>query len=294
MSVNDGRPVFTFEGLRFGGIDTGVFVTEFDPGAGEVEHQDVQAPNSTYLLMGRDLPAPPAWTFELTTDFSSVDDALDRVSEMGEVWRSRKWREPSVTGKLFYSVGSRERYVVGRPRRFTYSDGGVHAQVGRADFMCDFQLSDPRSFGAGPGNTGETVLTLVPESTGGLIAPLVTPLTTTRRGGERAGVIRNPGDAPTPVVVTFHGPVANPKLYGVGWEIGLTGSLAYDEKITVDALGMSVRRGDGANVGGRLTRGTRLNNAALQPGEQEIWFTGADETGTAKAVVSWSAAYWSL
>src|SRR5699024_9555493 len=167
-------------------------------------------------------------------------DALDAASEMGELWRSKKWREPGVTGRLHYSVGSRERYVVGRPRRFTPPTGDLHSQLGRADFMCDFQLIDPRSFGAGEDNTGETVLTLVPESTGGLIAPLVTPLTTTRRGGERAGVIRNPGDAPTPITVTFYGPVANPKLYGDGWEIGLTGSLAYDEKITVDALGKSV------------------------------------------------------
>src|SRR5699024_3899623 len=114
------------------------------------------------------------------------------------------------------------------------------------------------------------------------------------RGGERACVIRNPGDAPTPITVTFYGPVANPRLYGVGWELGVTGNLAYHEKITVDALGKCVTRSDGANVYGWLTKYMRLNNAELQPGQHEIWFTGADETGTAKAVVSWSAAYWSL
>src|SRR5699024_4241913 len=147
MLANDGRPRFTFEGLQFGGVDTGIFVTEFDPGAGDVENQDVQAPNSAYLLVGRDLPVPPAWTFELTTDYASVDDALDAASEMAELWRSKKWREPGVTGRLHYSVGSRERYVVGRPRRFTPPTGDLHSQLGRADFMCDFQLIDPRSFG---------------------------------------------------------------------------------------------------------------------------------------------------
>lgn len=291
MPVTDGRPRFEFEGFRFGGNDGDVFVTAFDPGSGEVRTQDVEAPGRAALLVGRDIPSPPAWTFELVTNVTDADGALDLVSEMNRLWRLPAWRRPGVVGELRYTVGSRSRLVVGRPRRFTLPDGGVFTQQGRAEFMCDFQLTDPRSFGS---TQTSVSLTLVPESTGGLIAPLVTPLTTTVSGGTRSGFVTNTGDAPAPVTVTFHGPVTNPTVAGPGWEIGLSGSLAYDVEITVDTLAGTVTRQDGAQVGGRLTRGTRLKQAAIAPGESEITFTGADATGTSTATVSWRSAHWSI
>jgi len=284
---------FEIDGYRFG-CDHPVAVLGWDTGVREVRSQDVDRPGAHGAMFGRDYDSAPEWTFTVRVRDKVSAAAFDTVSVFREVWQaSQGVGERSV---LKYGLPGRVRKVYGRPRRFSLDDDavwqGIH--IGRVAGICTFQLSDPRSFGAGPGNTGETVLTLVPESTGGLVAPLVSPLTTTRRGGVRAGVVHNTGDAPSPVSVTFYGPVANPKIYGDGWEIGLTGNLAYDEQITVDALGMSVKRQDGADVGGRLTRGTRLNKAALAPGSQEIWFTGADATGTARAVVSWAAAYWSL
>src|SRR5699024_5748114 len=127
--------------------------------------------------------------------------------------------EPGHVMSLRYEIAGRWRRVVGRPRRFRESSSPSTRAAGLIDITCTFQLSDPRSFSADP--SGEVSLTLVPESSGGLVAPLVSPLTTTRRGGVRAGVVDNPGDAPSPVVVTFYGPVANPKVYGDGWEVGL-------------------------------------------------------------------------
>ncbi len=291
MPVSDGRPRFEFEGFRFGGNDGNVFVTAFDPGSGDVRIQDVEAPGRAALLVGRDIPSPPAWTFELATNVTDADGALDLVSEMGRLWRLPAWQRPGVVGELRYTVGSRSRLVVGRPRRFTWPDGGVFTQQGRAEFMCDFQLTDPRSFDDAE---TEVSLTLIPESTGGLIAPLVAPLTTTVSGGTRSGFVTNTGDAPAPVTVRFSGPVTNPSVSGPGWEIGLTGNLAYDVSITVDTLAGTVTRQDGAAVGGRLTRGTRLRTAALPPGESEIIFTGGDASGTARADVSFRAASWSL
>ena len=287
--MRDGE--FELNGYRFG-CDNPVTVLGWDTGVREVRSQDVPRPNAHGLLFGRDFDDTPEWTFTFRAKDRDFAVAWDRVDEFRTEWQaSQRVGEIST---LRYGLPGRVRKVYGRPRRFSL-DGDAASQgitIGRVAGLATFQLSDPRSFSADP--SGEVSLTLVPESSGGLVAPLVSPLTTTRRGGVRAGVVDNPGDAPSPVVVTFYGPVANPKVYGDGWEIGLTGNLAYDETITVDALGLTVRRQDGANVGGRLTRGTRLNRAALAPGSQEIWFTGADATGTARAVVSWSAAYWSL
>lgn len=286
--------LYELDGYRFG-RGAPVKVAEADRGDRVVITQDVPRAGGLGRHMGKDEDDGPEWTFDLITNEANEDAALEALAGIKATWYRGRDLESGQTMSLFYEIAGRWRRVIGRPRRFREISSPSDRHAGLIEVACTFQLSDPRSFGAGEDNTGETVLTLVPESTGGLIAPLVTPLTTTRRGGERAGVIRNPGDAPSPVVVTFHGPVSNPKLYGEGWEIGVTGNLAYDEKITVDALGKSVTRADGTNVrGGILTRKTRLNNAALQAGQQEIWFTGADDTGTAKAVVSWSAAYWAL
>lgn len=292
--MRDGE--FELDGYRFGcGHPVGLLgPSGWDTGVREVRSQDVDRPGAHGALFGRDYDSAPEWTFTFRTRNRDHEVAWDTIDEFRTAWQaSQGVGELSV---LKYGLPGRVRKVYGRPRRFALDDDAASQgiTIGRIAGLATFQLSDPRSFGADPGNTGEVTLTLVPESTGGLIAPLVSPLTTTRRGGVRAGVVHNTGDAPSPVSVTFYGPVANPKIYGVGWEIGITGNLAYDEQITVDALGMTVRRQDGANVGGRLTRATRLNKAALQPGAQEIWFTGADATGTARAVVSWAAAYWSL
>src|SRR5699024_100335 len=187
----------------------------------------------------------------------------------------------------------RQRCVYGRPRRWAGDEDATHQGIAfsRLPLLATFQLSDPRIFSD---TLHTTTLDLVPESTGGIIFPLVFPMTTTITGGVRAGFVTNDGDAPAPVTVTFNGPVTNPKIFTDDWEIGITGKLAYDESVTVDCLAMTVKRQDGANVAGRLTRGTRLRNAALAPGQQEIKFTGADSTGTATAVVSWRNSYWSI
>lgn len=287
----DGAPVFEFDGFSFGGRAGAVLVEGWDRGEGGVRVQDVEAPGRAAILVGRDLPAPPSWTFELATNVSNVDEADALVSQMGRLWRSERWQRPGVVGELRYRVGSSERLVVGRPRRFTPPNGDVRAQLGAARFMCDFQLTDPRSFSD---TVSQVSLTLVPESSGGLIAPLIAPLTGVARGGVRAGVVNVGGTAPAPVRVAFHGPVSNPVVFTDEWEIGLTGNLAWDVEITVDALTGEVFNQDGASVGGRLTRRTRLRKAALSPGPQEIRFTGADATGTATATVSWRDAAWGI
>ena len=285
---------FEIDGYRFG-CDHPVAVLDWDTGVREVRVQDVDRPGAHGVLFGRDYDSPPEWTF--TVRAKNQQDkaaAFDTVSEFRQAWQGQQ--QVGGMSVLKYGLPGRERKVYGRPRRWSLDQEAPKQgiNIGRIAGLCTFQLSDPRSFGADGESTGEVSLTLVPESSGGIIFPLVFPMTTTVSGGVRAGFVSNGGDAPAPVTVTFYGPVSNPKIYGDGWEIGVTGNLAYDETVTVDALARAVRRQDGANVGGRLTRGTRLNRAALEPGQQEIKFTGGDSTGTARAVVSWSDAYWSL
>lgn len=288
---DDGIPVFSFEGVSFGGKTGEILVENWIPGDETVRSQDVDAPGYPSIMVGDDIPHPPSWTFELSTNVFSVDEAIAVVAEMRRLWRSPTWRQPGVVGELRYRVGSEERVVVGRPRRFTPPNGDVLAQIGVARFMCDFQLTDPRTFS---GSIESITLSLVPESTGGIIFPLKFPMTTTVTGGVRAGFVENVGSAPAPLVVEFKGPVKNPRIYTDEWEIGIQGNLAYDEAVTVDTLAMTVVDQDGDFVGGRLTRATRLRKAAVLPGQTEVKFTGGDSTGTARVNVSWRDANYGI
>lgn len=280
--------LYTLRNYTFG-RDRPVGIAQIDRGDRAIQTQDVPVPNGLGIMFGRDSEGAPEWVFRLKVRGSDEPAVLTALGTLRAAWETVD--EPGVTVPLVYELAGRTRRVVGRPRRFHEVSNPALRSAGLADVTASFQLADPRSF---DDVESQVVLTLIPESTGGLISPLVAPLTTVVRGGQRAGIVTNSGDAPAPVTATFYGPVSNPRVFGDGWEIGLTGNLAWDESVTVDALAMTVTRQDGAGVGGRLTRGTRLRAAALRPGQQEISFTGGDATGTARAVVAWRPAHWSL
>lgn len=286
--MKDGE--FDLDGYNFG-CGHPVDVLQWDFGLRDVDIQDVRVPNGNGLLMGRDFESAPEWTFTVRAKSAVSADAFDEFERMRRVWATEYG--PGEVSVLRYGLPGRVRRVVGRPRRWVPDKDaarqGIH--IGRLSGLASFQLSDARSFSD---VVSQVSLGLVPESSGGLVSPLVAPLTTTVRGGVRAGFVSNGGNAPAPVTVKFFGPVSNPRVFTDGWEIGIAGNLAYDERITVDALGLSVVNQGGASVGGRLTRGTRLRRAALVPGQSEIKFTGGDSTGTARVEVSWRDAYYAF
>ena len=75
-----------------------------------------------------------------------------------------------------------------------------------------------------------------------------------------------------------------------GWEIALTGSVAYDQTIIVDTMAQTVtRQSDGASFAHALTYSSDLS-ARLAPGAQEVVFSGLDVTNTASVDVRWSNA----
>jgi hypothetical protein len=182
--------------------------------------------------------------------------------------------------------------VYGRPRRYSGIVPDFIAESGIGHIVCDFQVNDRRHY-----DDAETsvALTIVPATTGGLEAPLAAPLSTVRSSAPRAGIVANLGDSDTPVKVVFKGPVTNPWVRSsAGLEVGLTGTLAYDQTVTVDSHSGLVTRQDGSPAAGLLTRKTRLSTTWLQPGTTELTFGGVDPTGTATATLSWRNAYTSI
>ncbi len=281
------RGTFSLDGFTFGGgPGSPIRVEAFDPGSRTVIDQDSQISGMLGRLMGRDDLDAPEWLFQLAVEDGRDAALYDALGRLTAAW------QPTETRWLRYGLPGRSRRVWGRTRRFRVNevvwwDGVEHLPVDAS-----FQLADPRHFD----DVAQTVtLDIVPASVGGLQAPLAAPLATVRSSEPRTGFITAHGDAPAPVTVVFRGPISSPWVSGPGWRIGLTGSLAYDQTVTVDALAATATlTPGGASVAGRLTRQTRLRDAALRPGRQELRFGGTDKTGTATATVTWRDAWWSL
>lgn len=279
---------FDLDGYAFGTEAHDVWVHSLDLGSRAVNFTETRLRGGRGRRMGRATEDAPEWTFDLRVKAVDTYDALGRLRTA--------WAGPERPGEystLRYGLPGRRRRVIGRPRHFTTDENTVrHAwHFQRSEVLATFQLADPRTF---DDVAQQVTLSIVPATVGGLEAPLVAPLSTVRSSEPRAGHVTSHGLAPAPLTVTFAGPVTDPVVRGDGWEIGLRGALAYDQTVTVDALAGTAVRQDGASVAGRLTRATRLQDAALTPGQQEITFGGSDPTGTATATITWRDAWWSL
>lgn len=121
----------------------------------------------------------------------------------------------------------------------------------------------------------------------GWVAPFVFPLVAGALGEPVFGEVVNNGDKPAPLTVTFAGQVTEPRIRNLatGAEVGVRGSLAWDERITVDAKNETVelwRVGDPhirVSVPGRLTRATRIAKMTAAPGRTNYEFRSQAATG---------------
>lgn len=274
---------FDLNGYVIGGDKSRpVYAVGVDTGMVAHRDQDQLNPHGDDRYFGDDQLEGPTWTLELRTGRNvTTQTALAALGAVTRAWRAapRGAGEESV---LRYMVGGRTRLVYGRPRNFTfdptllYSHGylSVGAQFVTADTL---HYDDARK---------SLTVSLIPGDAGGLVSPLISPLTTIK-GGRRQGLIQVGGDAPTPLEITIQGPITNPVVSSRGWVVGLTGSLAWDQSVTIDTRRRTVQRQDGADLSGWLTRATFLPEARLLPGTQEVVFNGTDATGTATCTVSW-------
>lgn len=282
-----------YKGVEFGGLRGNLIISGFDPSAPEIRSNNHPKPFGDGALAGRDYLGEASWTFELTTNERDEVGALAAAGALVSAWRDPKVRlKPNVTVPLSYMVAGRWRRVYGRPGQITDPVSDVHATLGVGKIVASFRVLDPNFY-----DDAETKvrLTIVPESSGGIITPLVTPISTRMNNGRRAGLVENLGDVASPLTVTFHGPARNPKIKAAaGWEVGITGTLAYDQSVTVDARAGTVTRNDGASVPGWLTRATQLSKAVIPAGKSDLTFTAIDSTGTAAVDLAWRNSYSSI
>lgn len=267
-------------------------VRDFEPGGAEVRNQDTERAQQDGLIVGRDLLGGRVWSWSISAHGTDLAGVLAANAVLEREWRDPSRLLPGITTPLSYLTDGRWRRVYGRPGRYTGPTPDYLAIGGLGRVVCDFRVTDPLYYDDAESSVK---LTIVPATAGGLESPLASPLSTVRSSAPRAGLVTNTGNAPAALKVTFHGPITNPWVRSsAGLEVGLNGTLAYDETVTVDPQSGEVTRGDGAPAGGMLTRKTQLSATLLQPGTTELTFGGTDPTGTATATLAWRNAFTSI
>lgn len=278
-----------FEGMRIGGRDQPLIITEYDPPDHSVETSDVTIPGRPGTYAGRDRRVERTHVFTIRTGggVRNLSAAQELADELTAAWSRGSALGPGQTIPLIMET-TRRRRIFGRPRKITAISPDVRAMQGSIEIMAEFVQTDPVAY-----EEFDTAfsISVLPEPQGGIVTPLVEPIRTATWGGVAYRFVENTGDSASRMAVTFHGPCANPRLTVDGQDVALRGTLNYDQAVTIDGRTSTVLRNDGANVSNMLTSRTRLDSLALSPGSHEIGFSAEDTTMTARASISFASAY---
>lgn len=290
------------QALLFGTEDTG-YLTLKPPlwRAGDTRDGDVDRPNEDGRYFGPDRRGGASVGFEIgvLTDRYSVDADdpyeanVDYVDALQSWWDDEDLRtNPWDLAVLRTCVAGRVWRAYGRPRRFDAVPDRLQQQ-GYTPVICDFDVADNRVYAD---EEQSMDLSLVIPPTGGLVAPLVAPLTGTgETEGQKNLVIT--GSRATWLCVDFHGPVSNPSVEIVIGNtklvIGLATSIPDGLTVTFDPRPWSrgVTRGDGANYAGYISVATGLlSEMRIRKGTYPVTYRGTDATGTSSATLRWRPA----
>ena len=285
--------------VSYGGVTVGetsedLFLTDVELDLGDMRTGDAEWPIRHGSRPGVDYLEAGSLTLTMCSSPNAQDDqsANAAVSSFMRAWRLGLREGPGRLAPLWVSVGGRSRVVYGRPGRIAPPAPGSNAmKQGVAMLTAEFRILDPLVYAA---EATETSVSVVPKTLGGIIAPVFTPIKTTLTSDTSYRFVTVEGDADAPFSVTFHGPATDPKVTVNGTEVGLVGSVAYDEDVTVNGRARTVELADGQPAATRMSRGTRIDRMLLPPGEHEIAFTATDRTGTARATVSVTPAFYHL
>ena len=286
-----GEGQFEIDGVPFGGVWDDVKIGKLEPPQNSWDTQDANNAFRQSIFMGVDLLRPGDWQFELRTDCYTVDEARNAADLLAAAWLRGGQRESGRVSSLRYRIGNRTRIVYGRGREFVHNFD-QWSYSGTSPIAASFQMVSPFFYDDGE---REVRLGYTPPVTGGLVAPLTSPLTSFGTGATyQGGVIGDVGGtAPTPVLINIYGPTSNAIVSGPGWTIEYSAPIAYDEIVTIDCrFGITlVKNNFGRTLNRNLSWRTNLTKALLKPGASNVTYQGFDRTNTSYAVVRWRPAY---
>ena len=206
---------------------------------------------------------PDVWEEEIQRLRTAFSPALG-TEELTIVVRTR-----NETKVVFGTVVKRQM-----PVDYAYSYYGARLSI-------QFECSDPRRYSLGE----NTVFISMPDLvTDGLEYPLEYPLDYGLEATPSQLIITNDGDAPTPVILNFVGPVTNPTLVNqtTGQRLGFEITLTADEVLTVNTrLGTVLLDGTADRLYTRTIDSSPILGFELLPGENDMqaiaeeWEVGA-------------------
>lgn len=282
---------FELDGVVFG-LYADIGLIDWDPGNATTRTSDQDNPTGDGRRMGRDFKTPGTWNFSLYVDGEDEDDGWRILANLAEAWDGDWVREePDRVVPLRYRVAGQERVVFGRPRAWSAIVNNTSVQ-GRIDVECQFVLVDHRFYDAE--QRGFRIPVAVPlELDAGLEVPFIAPFVTSAGASVRESSIEVGGDMPTPITLTFDGPIAEAAVRIGGWTAALVDPVPADNPVVIDGRpwvrsATYLSDGGGVRVSPRVTR---ISKMLLPPGHHEIVFTGDDPTSQASVLVSWRNAY---
>lgn len=281
-------------GLTVGEEDRDFALTEVEVSLGDLRTNDVAWPLRSGSRPGAEYLDAGSVTLTMVTPYG-INDAASADAAVGrflQAWRRGMREAPGVMTPLLIETNGKTRVVYGRPGRVSPPIPGSHGlDQGIAEIIAEFRILDPIAYD--PSSVGVTI-SVLPKSLGGVISPLVDPVVSTMTSGVEYRIISVPGDAPAPLRVTFHGPSKDPVVRVGGAEVGIVGTLQYDENVIIDGRALTATLSDGRPAATRLSRYSRLDRLVLDPGDHEIAFSATDRTGTARVTVEAAPAYYHI
>ena len=208
--------------------------------------------------------------------------------DLEQAWRADTLRDrPRAVAEL---VMGGEQMIEGRPRRVSFDD--KHQGLGLIYATMTFLPESTAVYAVNADGVSpwrEQTVGLIPVQVGGLIAPLVAPLSTTAESS-RARPFTVGGSKRVWPIISVRGPLldgARVELVN-RWTLRLNRALLHSETALIDTRpdrrSMSVN-GIPTNV--LSPAGARISQASMSPGLQEVALRGSSVEGTAEATLTW-------
>lgn len=272
-----------------------VEVSSWVIGGREYRTDDTSRPRTDGRYFGQDFADPGDIEINLiirakgTDRQTKFDNAMSLREEFTSVWNGDTIRFTPGSVAELHIAG---RIVVeGRPRHVDWDDSLATFGIikGNALFVRNFDQAFGYDETTGGSQWEEVTVGLVPPQMGGLIAPLVAPLSTATTS-TRARPFEVGGEGDAWPVIYVQGPLQSGASVELvhGWTLKLNRSLAYDEVAVLDSRPGSRTM----TVNGRATNllspaGDRLSQTSISPGIQEVALRGTSLEGTATVTLRW-------
>lgn len=273
-------------GIRFG-VGNPHVLESIELPVSDYRTQDTENPVGDGLLFGRDRITPGSVTLNVLVLGQDAAEVNENLRRLARAWNTAVDRtRPGAVTSMWWEDGGERRLIYGRPRSFATVN--EQSRSGLIRVTAAFRLADALTYD--PLDSREVTIRGVPPISGGLVAPLVDPLTATGTAARQGLIEDTGGEAPTPFRAEFRGPIATPFLKGPGWQIRLNTTLAWDETVTADTRTGEVTSNLGRNMKPFLDPASRLRDVRLAARRTELEFGGVDPTRTAYVRVLWNPA----